>query len=88
MDLKDSGEDPKDVFDLSVMLGEGSYGAVWLGVHKTSKREVAIKIIPVAESLQDLQKEIQIEVEVKNQKESQTPGKKGKARSGRNATDS
>ncbi len=50
--------DPSVIFELTEKLGEGSYGAVFKGIHKASSKVVAIKIIPVEAELDDLMKEI------------------------------
>ncbi len=41
----DSTTDPETVFDRVEKLGQGSYGAVWRAVHKTSGSAVALKIV-------------------------------------------
>ena len=44
-----------DFYELGDVIGQGKYGVVRLGVHKISKREVAIKIVSKADlSLSDM----------------------------------
>eukprot|EP01041_Mallomonas_annulata_P010512 gene10512-21921_t len=50
--------DPNLVFELVELLGEGSYGAVYKGVHKENGQELAIKIIPSEEDMTQLEQEI------------------------------
>ncbi len=42
------------------MLGEGSYGSVYLGLHKSSGHKVAIKIVPATGEMSSLKQEISI----------------------------
>lgn len=60
--LKDeeTKSDPQEHFTLLEKLGEGSYGSVYKGIHKESKAEIAVKLIPVQGEWEDLKKEIQI----------------------------
>uniref|UniRef100_A0A7S2RNI8 non-specific serine/threonine protein kinase n=1 Tax=Mucochytrium quahogii TaxID=96639 RepID=A0A7S2RNI8_9STRA len=54
--------DPNDIFELEESLGEGSYGEVFKARYKDKSKggEVAVKIIPVDEDMNELQKEIEI----------------------------
>ena len=53
-----STTNPSLVYDLLVLLGEGSYGRVYKGIHKFEHIEVAIKIIP-CENQSDVTSEIE-----------------------------
>jgi serine/threonine protein kinase len=41
--------DPNGLYELSLLLGEGSYGAVYKALSRSTKTDVAIKIIPDAD---------------------------------------
>jgi len=51
--------DPNELYELVELLGEGSYGAVYKAVDKSSGDEVAIKILPAEEDLSTLRREIE-----------------------------
>ncbi|KAL5039925.1 hypothetical protein BDV3_002361 [Batrachochytrium dendrobatidis] len=54
---------PTDVYELQSRIGEGSYGKVYLGIHKVTKELVAIKIIDIEECGDDID-EIRNEIAV------------------------
>lgn len=50
---------PEELFDLELCIDEGAFGQVWRGKEKSSKTEVAIKIVPnQAEILDELAAEV------------------------------
>ncbi|KAJ3224005.1 hypothetical protein HK099_000382 [Clydaea vesicula] len=51
-------EDPAEIFTVLNKLGEGSYGAVYKGIHKRTSTLCAIKMIPIENDLDDSVKEI------------------------------
>ncbi|XP_052869901.1 serine/threonine-protein kinase 3 [Anopheles cruzii] len=51
---------PDEVFDILCKLGEGSYGSVYMALHKESEQVLAIKQVPVDTDLQEIIKEISI----------------------------
>lgn len=61
---------PEELFEIQERIGEGyshylllknsSYGSVFKAVHKSTKKVVAIKIIPVESELEELMNEISI----------------------------
>ena len=60
LETEETKSDPQEHFTLLEKLGEGSYGSVYKGIHKESKAEIAVKMIPVQGEWEDLKKEIQI----------------------------
>ncbi|CAJ0584010.1 unnamed protein product, partial [Mesorhabditis spiculigera] len=56
----DLNKQPEEVFDIVCKLGEGSYGAVHMAIHKTTNHTLAIKKVPVDTDLQEIIKEISI----------------------------
>jgi serine/threonine kinase 3 len=58
--MGDSDEDPETIYELVQSVGEGSYGAVWKGVHRQTAAACAIKIIPIDDDISELKKEIAI----------------------------
>eukprot|EP00008_Paramoeba_atlantica_P003824 CAMPEP_0201488026 /NCGR_PEP_ID=MMETSP0151_2-20130828/16492_1 /ASSEMBLY_ACC=CAM_ASM_000257 /TAXON_ID=200890 /ORGANISM="Paramoeba atlantica, Strain 621/1 / CCAP 1560/9" /LENGTH=379 /DNA_ID=CAMNT_0047873229 /DNA_START=176 /DNA_END=1312 /DNA_ORIENTATION=- len=58
--LIDPKKTPPEQFELGELLGEGSYGSVWKGVHKKYGTEVAIKKVPFQEEkdMQEMMKEV------------------------------
>lgn len=57
MDIE-SNVDPNSFIELTELLGEGSYGAVYKAVDSRSGEEVAVKILPAEEDITELEKEI------------------------------
>ena len=44
------GKDPRELFDLKERIGKGSFGEVHRAIDKSTKKEVAIKIIDLEKS--------------------------------------
>jgi len=51
---------PEEIFELLELLGEGSYGSVYKGRHRSSGNIFAVKIIPATGDLNSLKREIMI----------------------------
>ena len=56
LETEETKSDPQEHFTLLEKLGEGSYGSVYKGIHKESKAEIAVKMIPVQGEWEDLKK--------------------------------
>jgi len=59
--LTEMGKDPRELFDLKERIGKGSFGEVHRAIDKSTKKEVAIKIIDLEKSdddIEDIQQEI------------------------------
>lgn len=61
-DMQWDVEDPESMFQLNRLLGRGSFGEVWDGVHLESKARMAIKIIMHVddETAEEIRKEVDI----------------------------
>jgi len=57
MDIE-KGTDPNDFIELTELLGEGSYGAVYKALDSRNGSEIAVKILPAEEDISELEKEI------------------------------
>ncbi|CAJ0934980.1 unnamed protein product, partial [Mesorhabditis belari] len=60
LETPELNKQPEEVFDIVCKLGEGSYGAVHMAIHKSSGHTLAIKKVPVDTDLQEIIKEISI----------------------------
>lgn len=61
-----SKEDPTKLFEITQLLGEGSYGSVMKALDKRDGQFVAVKILDIATDVSDLKKEIQILIDCKS----------------------
>lgn len=52
--------DPTKLYNLLECLGEGTYGTVWTGMDKSSKRTCAVKIVKIDDDLEEIEQEIAI----------------------------
>jgi serine/threonine protein kinase len=50
---KELEQDPNDIFTVLNKLGEGSYGAVYKGIHNRTSTLCALKMIPIENDLDD-----------------------------------
>ena len=57
MDIE-KGIDPNDFIELTELLGEGSYGAVYKAVDSRNGSDIAVKILPAEDDVSELEKEI------------------------------
>lgn len=53
-------QDPENLFEILEQLGKGNYGSVFKGRNKQDNRNVAIKIIPIMNDIDSINKEIAI----------------------------
>ena len=56
----DQSEEPSKVYDLLECLGEGTYGTVWAGTHKSSGKTCPVKIVKIDDDLEEIEQEIAI----------------------------
>eukprot|EP00461_Guttulinopsis_vulgaris_P008840 UN08895 len=57
------GRDPSQIFEFESKVGEGSYGAVYKAIDRTTGKTVAVKVLDLqgdTNQIQDLQREINI----------------------------
>ncbi|GFN89622.1 myosin-iiia [Plakobranchus ocellatus] len=53
--------DPSDVWELGETIGEGTYGAVYLGTHKVTDQKAAVKVLEnVSEVMEEIEEEYRI----------------------------
>lgn len=57
--LFDKG-DPRQLFDLIELLGEGTMGNFWVGVKKLTKIKCVVKIVEIDGDLLEIEQEIRI----------------------------
>ncbi|KAK3767679.1 hypothetical protein RRG08_022713 [Elysia crispata] len=54
-------QDPEDVWELGETIGEGTYGAVYLGTHKVTDQKAAVKVLEnVSQVLEEIEEEYRI----------------------------
>ena len=59
-DIIEFNKDPEEIFEIEEQLGKGNYGSVFKARTKKDNKSVAIKIIPIANDIDSLKKEIAI----------------------------
>jgi serine/threonine protein kinase len=60
------GNNPEEIFQVQEKLGQGSFGAVYKGVHKETNFELAIKEIQNVDNYESIKKEVEILKKCKN----------------------
>ena len=56
----------QDIYDLKAVLGTGGYAVVWSAVHKTTRKEYAIKVMKAAASCAPKDDEVSVD-EIRNE---------------------
>jgi len=52
--------DPSKLFELKDCLGEGTYGMVWVATEKATGRDMALKIVPIDNDLEEIEQECEV----------------------------